>query len=119
MFLEVGDSVGCVGQSLALVLADTFQHALAAARAVSVTYGAAKTAPVYTVQVRVCPPAGPGSVLSVFVWCLSLTVPLSPLPHPVGCSVVVHPGRHCCQLLLHAAIPAGWSEPTPRWCREG
>ena len=51
MFLEVGDSVVCVGQSVALVLADTFQHALAAARAVNVTYSAPKTAPVYTVAV--------------------------------------------------------------------
>ena len=37
MFLEVGDTIGCIGQSVALVLADTFAHALAAAQAVSIS----------------------------------------------------------------------------------
>ncbi len=37
MFLEVGDTIGCYGQSVALVLADTFAHALAAAQAVAIT----------------------------------------------------------------------------------
>ena len=49
MFLEVGDSVGCIGQPVALVLADTYQHALDAARAVAVTCNAPTTPPVYTI----------------------------------------------------------------------
>jgi xanthine dehydrogenase molybdopterin-binding subunit B len=51
LFLGVGDEVGCVGQSVALVLADTFQHALTASRAVAVTYAAPSTAPIFTIQV--------------------------------------------------------------------
>ena len=39
----------CIGQSVALVLADTFQHALAASRAVVVTVTAPVTAPNFTI----------------------------------------------------------------------
>ena len=53
MFLAAGDTVTCVGQSVALVLADTFEHALAAARAVVISYSAASTAPIFTIAVRV------------------------------------------------------------------
>ncbi len=49
MFLEVGDTIGCYGQSVALVLADTFAHALAAAQAVVVNV-TAKPA-IITIQV--------------------------------------------------------------------
>ena len=53
MFLAAGDTVTCVGQSVALVLADTFEHALAAARAVVISYSAASTAPIFTIAVRI------------------------------------------------------------------
>lgn len=50
MFLVVGDSIACIGQSVALVLADTFEHALAASRAVVITATAPATAPIFTIQ---------------------------------------------------------------------
>ena len=48
MFLAVGDSISCIGQSVALVLADTFQHALAASRAVVVSTSAPLASPLFT-----------------------------------------------------------------------
>ena len=51
LFLGVGDTVVCIGQSVALVLADTFQHALAASRAINVTYSAPASPPIITTQV--------------------------------------------------------------------
>ena len=54
MFLGVGDAVQAVGQSVALVLADTFQHALAASRAIDVTYSAAAAPPIISTTVRLC-----------------------------------------------------------------
>ena len=50
MFLVVGDSIACIGQSVALVLADTFEHALAASRAVVITAAAPATAPIFNIQ---------------------------------------------------------------------
>jgi hypothetical protein len=41
--------VKCMGQSVALVLADTFQHALDASRAVVVTVTAPAAAPIFTI----------------------------------------------------------------------
>ena len=41
--------VKCMGQSVALVLADTFQHALDASRAVVVTVTAPAVAPIFTI----------------------------------------------------------------------
>jgi CO/xanthine dehydrogenase FAD-binding subunit len=49
MFLAVGDDVGCIGQSVALVVADTFQHALEASRAVVITVSAPSVAPIFTI----------------------------------------------------------------------
>ncbi len=50
LFLGVGDAVLCIGQSVALVLADTFQNALAASRAIVVTYSTPTTPPILTIQ---------------------------------------------------------------------
>jgi xanthine dehydrogenase molybdopterin-binding subunit B len=50
MFLGVGDAAICIGQSVALVLADTFQHAYAASLAVNVTY-TTSTPPIVTISV--------------------------------------------------------------------
>ncbi len=50
MFLEVGDTIACIGQSVALVLADTFEHALAASRLVVVTASAPSTPPIFTIE---------------------------------------------------------------------
>lgn len=51
MFLGVGDNIVCIGQSVALVLADTFEHALIASRAVVVTATPPTTGPIFTIQV--------------------------------------------------------------------
>jgi len=50
MFLSVGDNIVCIGQSVALVLADTFEHALAASRAVVITASAPAAPPIFTIQ---------------------------------------------------------------------
>lgn len=59
MFLAVGDSIGCMGQSVALVLADTFAHALEASRAVAVAVAAPATPPIFTIKeaMAATPPA--------------------------------------------------------------
>ena len=49
MFLEVGDTIGCVGQSVALVMADTFAHALAASRFVTITVLPPASAPILSI----------------------------------------------------------------------
>lgn len=49
LFLDIGDSVAYVGQPVALVLADTFQHALMAAYAVTVAVSAPASPPIFTI----------------------------------------------------------------------
>jgi xanthine dehydrogenase molybdopterin-binding subunit B len=63
LLLEAGDPVWYIGQSVAIVLADTFEHALAASRAVNVTYGTSPPTPIVSISVRCCAACGSR-------WCL-------------------------------------------------